>query len=633
LLVNHPTRANDPLHDLGLQASQGAAAGYVADQGCRQCHADKYDSFQHVGMAQSMRRPSADVLIEDFDNNHYYHAPSQRHYKMHWDGQALRFERYQLDANGERINHIEQTVDWILGSGNRARSYLYQTPNGEIFQLPIGWYSQDGIWALSPGFEHAKHLGLNRPVRRECLFCHNAFPEVPSGSDAPMQAHLFPETMPEGIGCQRCHGPGAEHIRSVLNGDELAAIRGAIVNPRNLPVQQREQVCYQCHLLPSVAVVGVRRFDRNDFSFRPGQSLNDYLLHVDVDLVDAPADGRFEINHHAYRLRQSECFIQSEQGLSCLNCHDPHQKIARPAARDHFRDACLQCHERHKTLPEQGRLTEDGEDCVACHMPQRRTADVIHATMTDHRIARGPFNGEALVAPIEKTDPIIDGLRFYFADDAPRGAEAEIYKAVTLLQAGKLQGVREHLAAQFSKTAVNSIVPFLALGKAHLRMQAFEAAGATLQWVLERRPEAPRAKAWLGVALLASGNSRAAIDTLQQAIAQNPNDADAMHNLAMAHQAAGNHRAALNYWQQALQLRPNLAVAWFNKGQTLLEQGQAEAAVEALRQALRVEPSHTRAYVKLAEALTATGNASEAERVLQHAREHASEPQEVPASE
>jgi hypothetical protein len=115
------------------------AGDYVADSACASCHRAKYTSYQAVGMAQSMRRPRADVLIEDFRNARFFHKPSQSWFEMTWKDGRLLFRRWQLDAGGHRINEIEQQVDWIVGSGHRSRVYLYRTPSGGLFQLPVAW--------------------------------------------------------------------------------------------------------------------------------------------------------------------------------------------------------------------------------------------------------------------------------------------------------------------------------------------------------------------------------------------------------------------------------------------------------------------------------------------------------------
>src|SRR5438105_689852 len=111
---------------LAFGVSSARAAEYVVDSVCATCHPAKYASYQGVGMAQSMRRPRPEVLIEDFRNARFFHKPSQSHYEMAWKDGKLIFRRYQIDGRGKRINAIEQQVDWIVGSGHRSRVYLYR---------------------------------------------------------------------------------------------------------------------------------------------------------------------------------------------------------------------------------------------------------------------------------------------------------------------------------------------------------------------------------------------------------------------------------------------------------------------------------------------------------------------------
>ena len=40
-----------------------------------------------------------------------------------------------------------------LGSGNHSRGYLYRTPSGELYQLPLMWYTQTGRWGMAPGYD------------------------------------------------------------------------------------------------------------------------------------------------------------------------------------------------------------------------------------------------------------------------------------------------------------------------------------------------------------------------------------------------------------------------------------------------------------------------------------------------
>jgi tetratricopeptide (TPR) repeat protein len=67
---------------------------------------------------------------------------------------------------------------------------------------------------------------------------------------------------------------------------------------------RRDDVCFQCHMLPTVAVMPVRRFERADYCFRPGKDLADYqLVYVIRERGKNPGE-RFEINHLLELLRR-----------------------------------------------------------------------------------------------------------------------------------------------------------------------------------------------------------------------------------------------------------------------------------------------------------------------------------------
>ena len=39
---------------------------------------------------------------------------------------------------------MRQTIDFVIGSGARVRTYLYRTPTGALQELPLAWYSEKG---------------------------------------------------------------------------------------------------------------------------------------------------------------------------------------------------------------------------------------------------------------------------------------------------------------------------------------------------------------------------------------------------------------------------------------------------------------------------------------------------------
>jgi predicted CXXCH cytochrome family protein len=524
-----------------------SASEYVADTACATCHAAKFGSYQGVGMAQSMRRPRAEVLIEDFRNAHFFHAASKTHYEMSWKDGKLLFRQYQVDAGGKRVNAIEQQVDWIVGSGHRARVYLYRVPSGEMYQLPVAWYTQERAWGMAPGFDRADNDGITRPIRRECLFCHNAYPDVPEGSDAHWMPQRFPAVLPEGTGCQRCHGPGANHVRTAMGGGSDAAVRAAIVNPSRLAPARRDAVCFQCHLQPAVAMIGARRFDRGDYSFRPGEALGDYMLHVDIDEPGRPREQRFEINHHAYRLRQSACYIKG--GITCTSCHDPHQPLKKDARLANVVSVCLGCHQRHT----------ESNDCVRCHMPSRRTQDVVHVVMTDHRIQRRPPPGD-LTAPLAEHESQIDDVEFLDRAEVPAGAIGELQRAVTVLRSmPRNDAATQYLAKHLDATP--SLVPRFDLIAAYLAQRKFRAVLDVIGTLGDDAKKDPRLRDWRGIAQVGVGATADGLAELQAAVDADPDLPEFQFNLAAVLHRLGRDAEALPHLTRAVELRPNFAAA------------------------------------------------------------------------
>ena len=635
LLLFAPASArgeSDPLAKLGVQVSAGAAPGYVADHVCRTCHAKRYDSFQHVGMARSFAKPAADNLRGDFEHGEFYDARSKRHYDMRWDGKSLIFRRYQTDADGKPINEFETKVAWVIGSGHYARTYLYQTPSGELYELPIQWYRQGKHWGMAPGYARADHDGVLRPVRRECMFCHNAYPEVPKGSDAHWQPQVFPAELPQGIGCQRCHGPGAAHVRAALEFKPPAVIRAAIVNPARLPVERRNEVCFQCHMLPAVALIGPRRFDRGDYSFRPGQELSDYILHVDIDVEGQTTGDRFEIDHQAYRLVQSECFKKSNGRLTCLTCHDPHQRVPRDETRDHYRDACLTCHKRHATRPAGVDAKVDMDDCVSCHMPRRRTDDVVQVVMTDHLIARGPFDEKDLTAPKKETTPTITGIHFLWPDLAPKGLLGKVYLAVATLRAAPSESALNFLIGALPKLGPSTAVPDLDVARGLLHKGRVSEASTWLERLAKSDPGNARVHDWLGLADLRLGRKNLAEGEERTAVKLAPRSPEANFDLGVALLAQNHKKEALTSIEQAIALRPNMVIAWYRKGEMLLAMKRYGDAVQALERALDLDPGMTSAYRVLAVALKEDGKPKEARRYLEVGSRVARQPALVKAA-
>jgi predicted CXXCH cytochrome family protein len=615
--------ATDVLAEWDIPVTGGAAAGYVPDSACATCHSDKAESFADVGMAKSFYRPSAAKVIEDFDNNRYYQEATDRYYEMELRGDDYWFRRFQIAPDGERINVFERRVDWILGSGHHSRVYLYRTDDGRMFQLPLAWYSQDGKWAMSPGFEFAPHLGVQRSVRRRCMFCHNAFPEVPVGSDAYEMPETIPEDLPEGIGCQRCHGPGARHVALAISGEvELEETRDAIVNPGKLPREKLYSICYGCHMQPNVAVPAEVRFGRDDYSFRPAQDLADYVAQIEIVDAKRPRQERFEINHHPYRLEQSQCFIESKGELGCLTCHDPHRKIAPEQRASHYRAACLSCHE-----------TDDGgipvaltagaehppigvdDDCTSCHMPRRRTQDVVDVWMTDHRIVRDPGPAD-LLAPIAKESAEVTEIYLKDPEADLTPDEALLHKAMAILHYSSWNAdyAADAIWRTLKRDPGSRFEPWHDLAKSLVAGKRYSDALSVVEEAEKRAPGHPEILEMLGLSKFGSGDKEGGIAVLKDLLAKNPSLADPHYNLAVLLVDSGDADAAIGELRTALSLRDNMWTAWRLIGDIESRRNNHEAAAEAYRAALAIEPDAPRPRKGLVAALEKLGRMEDAAR-------------------
>jgi tetratricopeptide (TPR) repeat protein len=541
-------------------------------------------------MARSFYRPSPQNVIEDYKrNNRFYHAPSDRHYRMiEREGRFFQ-QRYQLDEGGRETNVLEQEITHIIGSGNRARSYLHLYSSGELTQLPITWYPQENHWGMSPGYDKPKHQDFTRRIDYGCMFCHNGYLPLPVGADRYGAEARFPQRLPQGIDCQRCHGPAARHIDLASNGRaKREAIRSAVVNPARLPPELQMDVCQQCHLEITSAKLpqAVRRFNRPTYSFRPGERLSDYLVHFDHPR-GAGYDDKFEIVSAAYRLRQSKCFQKTAGRLTCTTCHNPHHTLRGEEAVAQFRAACRACHT--KIAAPHPDLTSS--NCATCHMPRRRTDDVVHVTMTDHFIQRRKPDHD-LLAPRQEKDLDYHGdIALYDPVHLPE-PDRDLYLGIALVTNGadrpKGIGLLERGIAAAGKAA--PLEAYIELAAAYAAEKNPAAAAENYRRALEIDSKLPLIRYDLGRTFARLGNNQAAREQYDQAIREDPDLSEAHNNLGTLLFLAGDFQRAAQEYQSAIRARPINAEAYNNLGNLYAEQNRLQDAQAAIEEALRSDP-------------------------------------------
>ncbi|HYG78978.1 MAG TPA: multiheme c-type cytochrome, partial [Pyrinomonadaceae bacterium] len=161
---------------------------------------------------------------------------------------------------------LSRRIDLVIGSARKGQTYLYWGKNDRLLQLPVSYWVAPGKWANSPGFMD-EDINFGRPVTPRCLECHASYFESVAERGAGNRYNRANYVL--GISCEKCHGPGREHVARQL--PQAAKPSGqAVINPAKLSRDRQIEACALCH-----AGVGVGKAP--PFSYVPGKPLGDYL--------------------------------------------------------------------------------------------------------------------------------------------------------------------------------------------------------------------------------------------------------------------------------------------------------------------------------------------------------------------
>lgn len=351
---------------------------YVGDQVCAQCHQKEAEEYlqtpHHLDSAEATTStvqgdftPGKNVLRTRDPNLIFAMIEAQ-------DGFYVSAVNI---ADPQKLTGVAERFDIVVGSGRRGQTALYWRGD-RLFQMPITWWGFTHQWVNSPGFPDGE-VHFERPIIPRCLECHTTWFEALEPPNRFERGNMI-----LGIGCEKCHGPGRDHVDRENSAHPPApgSAEEAIVNPARLSHDRQMDLCSLCH-------AGLGDSIQPPLSYRPGDVLADYL-EITVPPAGQPVDVH---GNQASALERSKCYSSGK--LTCSTCHDVHRKQEDV---DAYSVHCLECHEMKAC----GRYASMGEGirtkCVECHMPVGRSTGLhsavggklLQAELRQHRIAVYP---------------------------------------------------------------------------------------------------------------------------------------------------------------------------------------------------------------------------------------------------
>ena len=367
--------------------------GYVGAARCAECHRQICDQQSCSRMAETLE------TAEEYVRKHSLRLP------------AVLFDvngrlRYRIDRRdgqlglevmrGGEVARAE--MSYALGSGKQGVTFVRELDADHYEELRVSYYAQTGQWDLTPGqtaappASAAEALGRPFPKRGDtaCLNCHASL-LVQSEGKIDLARSRF------GVDCERCHGPGREHVESALNGSPTRLRAPELVEALDLAQRfraGRRAETPQDELLRSVSELNDERVIRDLYVCGECHGRNEIFSPPSEELLP-----KFPVA----ALVASACYQRSAAKLLCNDCHDPHGDSE--SGDRAYVAACLNCHSDGPALPV-GEAAADSQPetagappvpqiaicpvnprdgCIACHMPSRST--ILQVRLTQHRIA------------------------------------------------------------------------------------------------------------------------------------------------------------------------------------------------------------------------------------------------------
>jgi hypothetical protein len=277
----------------------------------------------------------------------------------------------------------EHRVDYTLGN-RRIQHYLTTLADGKVIVLPPSWDIVRKGWFHNLDIADPDEVeGVQVQIwNKMCYSCHVSQQE----KNFDVEKNEYKSAWLDfGTNCERCHGPGSDHVAHYSSATTQKPVNDIVVQTR-LDATRNTMICAQCHSFRDTFAKG----------YTAGADYYNYFLPIleynqprDKDPAYW-ADGRTRrFSNDAFGLWQSECFLKG--GATCVACHSSVHEVEieeNPQLRPTANALCTRCHTViGEAIPAHTHHAAGsaGSSCIECHMP--RTVFSIKAEIRDHSMS------------------------------------------------------------------------------------------------------------------------------------------------------------------------------------------------------------------------------------------------------